>query len=102
MKTIVVLVTLLYSVSGIKKELSHPKSLIIEEAGVILKPRGLVTMARENLLVSVFKKIEIPQLNKRRALEPHANGCTKDTTAQQYQRWRPTYPRNGTNNTLWR
>ena len=50
-------------------------SIIIEEAGVILKSKGMVTLTKENLLVSVFKKVSLPQIK--------SVDCTK-TTCRRY------------------
>ena len=49
---------------GIRKREEPLNSLIVEEAGVILKTKGMVTMTKENLLVSVFKKIDLPRIGK--------------------------------------
>ena len=51
-------------------------SLVIEEAGVILKSKGMVTLTKENLvLVSVFKNVQPPQIK--------SVDCTK-TTCKRY------------------
>ena len=43
-----------------KSEMDIQPSVPITEAGSILQNNGMVTLTKENLLVSVFQKINIP------------------------------------------
>ena len=69
------LVMLLLQMALAVRKDAFMNSLVIEEAGVILKSKGMVTLTKENLLVSVFKKVQLPQIK--------SVDCTK-TTCKRY------------------
>jgi hypothetical protein len=75
---------LLGLVSGIQKRDVPLNSIAIEEAGVILKTKGMVTMTNENLLLSVFKKIDMPKIK--------VVDCEKTICSRSRGRFRCTHP----------